>query len=153
MKTLATLRLFLLICLPLLGASCTISSPAKRAERRPAAFQALPPEHQKLALAGQIKEGMNRDGVWIAWGPAGRILEVSDNGVRSEVWRYGSLEPVYRSSFGIGFGVSSFHGDHFHSRFYDPFFPYTYGPDYVPVISAEVKFRNGLVRSWERISR
>jgi hypothetical protein len=153
MKRLHLLRLFCAMLLPFVLANCAASTPAKRIERRPAAFAALSADHQRLAASGQIKEGMNRDAVWIAWGPASQIIEVSDNGLSSEIWRYTGLTPIYRSSIGFGYHIGSVrHGRHRHTVI-DPFWDYHYGPDYVPYTEAEVKFRKGLVKSWERAYR
>ena len=152
MKPPFLIRILLAAVMPLLFANCTVSSPSTRAARRPAAFQALSAEHQRLALSGKITEGMNRDGVWVAWGPANRISELSENGNRYEIWRYTGLQPVYHSSFGVGFGVSNYHGRHFRASRFDPFYDYSYTPDYIPYLAAEVKFRSGLVKSWERIT-
>ena len=151
MRPLQLLKLLVIATLPLLLSNCTVSSPAKRAEKRPTAFHALSAEHQKLALSGQITEGMNRDAVWVAWGPAGRILEASENGARYELWRYHGMQPIYHRSVSVGFGFSTFprRGRGFYA---DPFWGFDSMPDYIPFTSAEVKFRNGLVKSWQRIA-
>lgn len=155
MKLSPWFRLCAAVTLPLLLANCAVSTPASRAERKPAEFQALPAAHQKLALAGEIKEGMTRHAVWVAWGPASRIVDLSDGGVKYELWRYTEMQPIYRHSIGMGFGGGFYHpgcrgrgrGYHHH-----PYYDMNFGPDYVPYTAAEVKFRHGLVKSWQRVS-
>ena len=151
MKAIHFIKLLVAATSPFLLANCTVSSPAKRAEKRPAAFHALPAAHQKMALTGQITEGMNRDAVWVAWGPAGRILEASENGARYEIWRYHGMQPVMQRSVSVGFGFSTF-PRRGHGFYADPFMGFDAVPDYIPFTSAEVKFRNGLVKSWQRIA-
>lgn len=152
MKLSACLRLCAAVTLPLLFANCAVSTPASRAQRKPAEFQALPPAHQKMALAGEIKEGMARHAVWVAWGPASRIVDMSDDGVKYELWRYTELQPIYRHSVGMGFGGGYYHSDCRGRGYrYYPAYDFSFGPDYVPYTAAEVKFRNGLVKSWQRV--
>ena len=149
-----TLLRILPLALALMGASCAPSNPAARAQKRPAAFQALPAEHQKMALEGRIKEGMSRDAVWVAWGPASRIYEASAQGTAQEVWHYTGLQQVYSGSIGMGMGFGyGGSGRYGRSRRADPFSYYdlNYGPQYVPFTQAEVKFQKGVVKSWERM--
>ena len=149
-----TLLRILAVALALLGTSCAPANPAARAQKRPAAFQGLPAEHRQMALEGKIIEGMNRDAVWVAWGPASRIYEASSQGVAQEIWHYTGLQPVYSSTLGIGVGLGYGHGGGYgRCRHADPFSYYdlNYGPQYVPFTQAEVKFQKGIVKSWERM--
>jgi hypothetical protein len=133
-------------------ANCA-STPATRAEKRPAAFQAIPQSQRDTVLAGEIKDGMSRDAVWIAWGPPNNISQAGEDGTHYEIWRYTGLRPVYRSSIGMGLAMLP-HGRgrsrHYHTH---PYYDFNYGPDYVPYTEAVVKFREGKVKSWERINR
>lgn len=149
-----TLLRILPIALALFSASCAPSNPTARAQKRAAAFQSLPAEHQKLALEGKIKEGMSRDAVWVAWGPASRIYEASTQGNTMEIWHYTGLQQVYGGSFGMGLGFGYGQvGRYGRYRRADPFSHYdlNYGPQYIPFTQAEVKFQQGLVKSWERL--
>ncbi len=146
------LRTHLLLLLSLgvsLLASCS-STPATRAQQRPAALAALPAKQQPTVLAGQITEGMTKDAVWIAWGSPSNISQAGENGTKLEIWRYTGLHPIYRPQFGMGYGIIP-HGygrnRHYHV---DPFYNMNYGPDYVPYTAAVVKFLDGKVKAWER---
>ena len=96
---------------------------------------------------------MNRDAVWVAWGPASRIYEASNQGVTSEIWLYTGLQPVYNNNLSVGMGFG--HGGRRYGRYghADPFsyYDYNFGPQYVPFTQAEVKFQRGIVKSWQRL--
>jgi hypothetical protein len=142
-----------LALLSVLGLANCASTPATRAEKRPAAFQSIPQSQKASVLAGDITEGMSRDAVWIAWGPAGSISQASEDGKSYEIWRYTGLRPVYRTHIGMGYATYP-HGygrnRHYHT---DPFYNFDYGPDYIPFTEAVVKFRDGKVKAWERLAR
>jgi hypothetical protein len=144
-------QVFLAGCCALLLANCASATPATRMQLRPAAFAALSSHQKDLVMKGEISEGMSRDAVWIAWGRPSRIANAGEGGATFEIWRYTGLQPIYHTSIGVGIGIGGYHGRR-HTRGYysEPFFDYNYGPDYVPYTAAQVKFRNGVVKTWER---
>ncbi len=140
--------------------SCASSTPASRSQARPAAFQAIPAAQKPTVLTGNITEGMSRDAVWVAWGPASSISQASEDGKSFEIWRYTGLRPIYRNNLGMGFGMGfggfgGFPVGCGRNRFFGtvPFYNFDYGPDYVPFTEAVVKFRDGKVKAWERLTR
>lgn len=141
----------LLLCgAALLFTSCETANPATRAQQNPAVFNSLSAEDQALVLKGTISEGMSRDAVMLAWGRPDSVMNSSDGGRAGEVWRYTSLRPVYRPYYGVGMGMGSY-GRH-RSGIY-PTASFGMGPDYVPVTSSVVRFRNGRVHGWDTVDR
>lgn len=154
-----------LIHLPLLSAaafifaSCASSTPQSRIEKNPVIFKKVPDSQRSMVESGRIKNGMNKDAVFIAWGKPDEIAEGESEGKRFERWTYTSLSPVYSTNFYSGYG-----GDDYgrHSPYYAPIpyrggygrrgYAYGYGQtvDYVPVRSASVDFQNGRVTKWQR---
>ena len=139
------------------GLSNCASTPTTRAQRRPAAFQAIPESQKQTVLAGGVTEGMNRDAVWIAWGPASSISQASEEGKSYEIWRYTGLRPVYRNHVGMGMGMGmgplGYGCGPYRNFGWGPFYNFDFGPDYIPYTESVVKFRDGKVRAWERLSR
>lgn len=133
--------------------SCASPSPQSRIAARPAAYSALPNKHKDLVQQGQICEGMSKDAVWLAWGPANSISQGSANGKSFDLWRYTGLRPVYQHSIGFGVSIGGYRGRCGRRGFSAPFMDYDYGPVYVPFTAAEVRFRNEVVVSWERLNR
>lgn len=131
--------------------SCAVSSPQTRIQSRPADYQALPEKYKALVQQGRIAEGMNRDAVWIAWGPPNRISRGVESGAKLELWRYTGLRPIYTHSIGFGAGLGYHRFGRNRGYCYDPFYDYQVGPTYVPYTAAEVKFRNGKVSGWEKV--
>ena len=133
--------------------SCASSNPASRVASHPALMEGLSGEHRNLVLQGRVKEGMNKDAVFLAWGRADEITRGSEGGRESELWRYVALKPVYHTSigmsmgFGRGYNRYGRYGRNCGGFYGDPFFET--GPDYVPVTAAVVRFRNNKVTSWE----
>jgi hypothetical protein len=154
-----------LILFPLLSAaafifaSCAPSTPQTRIEQNPVIFEKIPDSQRSMVESGRIKNGMNKDAVFIAWGKPDGVAEGESDKKRFERWTYTSLSPVYSTNFHGGYGEGGY------GRYspYDSPFPYRggygrrgyrygYGQtiDYVPVPSATVDFQNGRVTKWQR---
>jgi outer membrane protein assembly factor BamE (lipoprotein component of BamABCDE complex) len=124
--------------------SCAPSTPATRIAKNPAMFESLSTSDKVLAQQGQIKRGMDKNGVLIAWGKPDGISAGDRNGKFFEQWIYTSLKPVYVNTFrtyaiyGYGrYGCDSFDLD--------------YGPEvhYVQQTKATVEFdKNNKVSEW-----
>lgn len=130
--------------------ACETASPATRAQQNPAVFNSLSAEDRDLVLKGTISEGMTKDAVLLAWGRPSTVVTSSDNGRITEVWRYTSLQPVYRPHYGMGMG----YGYGYRGRGYAyPYGAVGFGPDYVPVTSSIVRFRKNRVVGWDAATR
>jgi len=143
----------------LLLAGCATSTPQSRIAGNPALFEALSEHDKGLVSSGMVREGMNQDAVFLAWGRPDRVSEGSRGGSRFETWTYLKSEPVRRVNVGVGYGYGrgpwghpGYYGRHGYGRYgrgYDPF--YHGGPtwDYRMVKVAEVEFVNNRVTKWE----
>ncbi len=99
--------------------SCAPSTPGTRIAKNPALFESLPSNHKQLVQQGEIKKGMHKDGVVLAWGKPDGLTAGSRNGKSFEKWIYTTASPVYTSSFrhyasygygrygcrGVGYGI------------------------------------------------
>lgn len=124
-------------------ASC--STVSTRIEKNRAAFDRLPPAERELASRGQIREGMSKEAVFIAWGQRDQTSVVNINGKPSETWIYLAYQDVYPFGYagygyggfgfgGFGYGGFGGYGGFYRGRghrfaFYEPFYdPFFYGP-------------------------
>ena len=126
--------------------SCEATSPASRAAKSPGVLERLSPHDRELVMKSTISEGMSKDAVYIAWGKPDGITHGSMNGKTVETWTYTSLRPIYRPYYGMGFGMGYY--GRYHRHVY-PSATLSMGPDYVPVTSSVVRFRNDKVIAWE----
>jgi hypothetical protein len=110
-------------------AGCATSTVMSRKQERYAAYQALTPEMRGLVDQGQIKVGMTMDAVYIAWGPAGRVLQGENEGGKTTTWVYygGYVQEVRY------WGYRNLHYD---------YYPATY-------VRAQAVFVNGVLKSWQ----
>lgn len=130
----------------LLVNSCAPSTPAARITKNPAIFESLSSSDQELAQQGEIKRGMHKDGVLIAWGKPSRSSAGSRNGKSFEKWIYTSSTPVYTNHFhqyaAYGYGRRGWRG---------PNYGIGFGPEvyYVQRTAATVEFdSNNRVSDW-----
>ncbi|MGJ8657813.1 MAG: hypothetical protein ACSHX6_15300 [Akkermansiaceae bacterium] len=125
------------VSVALLANSCAPSTPAVRIAKNPAMFEKLSTSDKALAQQGQIKRGMHKDGVLIAWGKPSGLSAGSRNGKSFEKWVYSSSSPVYTSSFrqyaNYGYGRRGWYG---------PGYGIGFGPEvyYVQRTAATVEF-------------
>jgi len=126
--------------------ACEATTPAARAQQNPAAFESIPAKDRELVLKSTIAEGMSKDAVVIAWGKPDRVTTGSLNGKMVETWIYTSMRPIYRPYYGLGVGIGGY-GYRHHGIY--PGASFGMGPDYVPVTSSVVRFRNNHVIAWE----
>lgn len=78
----------LLLCCGAILCGCATSTIESRRTERIAAYEALPPEFQRLADAGEIKTGMPKDAVYIAWGDPDEVTYSEDDHGKFETWLY-----------------------------------------------------------------
>jgi hypothetical protein len=67
---------------------CGCSTVQSRVRERHAAFEQMPPPQQSLVLRGEVREGMSRDAVYIAWGKPEEVSRGTRHGQPFEVWTY-----------------------------------------------------------------
>jgi hypothetical protein len=97
------LRLLFAVTTAMLAVSCA-SPIERRLARNPEGFSKLPADQQSMVRSGRIKEGMTKDAVLIAWGRPNRVDTGTRSGKTIERWSYREMQPVFMSSFGMGFG-------------------------------------------------
>ncbi len=134
MKTLP----LLLSCLSLLLASCA-STIQSRVTHNPELFGKLSAADQQAVRAGQVREGMTKEAVFLAWGSPDRVSQGQREGKQVERWNYTELQTVFAPA--IGFGYGGFGRCGIYDRFYYG------GPTFasVPVPGRAVEFLNGKV--------
>lgn len=80
--------ILVIFCCGAILCGCATSTIDKRRTERISAYEALSPEFQKLVDAGEIKVGMSKDAVYIAWGKPTEIIYAEDNNGKIESWLY-----------------------------------------------------------------
>lgn len=136
--------------------SCTSSSPATRIEKNPTMYDRLSSSQQALVDKGQIKQGMSKEGVFLAWGNPASKAEGEESGKHFERWIYSSLRPVYTSSGNFGYGHGYGYGrgcnpyGYYGGGRYGRGYGYSQDVTYVPTKSASVDFKDGRVTRWQR---
>ncbi|MEM1295985.1 MAG: hypothetical protein AAGH89_11510 [Verrucomicrobiota bacterium] len=152
MKTL--LNLLRLSPLLLLVGCSTTSALEKRISKHPELMAQLSEDHQLLVRQGRVTEGMDRNAVFLSWGPADSVAQGSKNGKSVETWLYGGGYTDYnapRFNIGYGYGGYGSGGGHFG---YGVNFPIG-GPDthYHGDSTARVVFSGGKVTEWQSAMR
>jgi len=141
-----------LSALTILGAmllsSCAPATPQTRIEKNPSMYNRLPESHKSLVKQGQIKKGMHKDGVFLAWGRARAVTQGNKDGKNYERWIYTSSSPVYHHGinpyFGRGWGSRGWSRGSFYGIGINP------GVTYVQRKRASVNFNQyDKVDSWE----
>ncbi len=103
----------------LMLSSCSPVTTQTRIEKNASMYERLPESHKSLVNKGQIKKGMHKDGVFLAWGRAKSVAKGSQNGENYERWIYTSSSPVYHHGINPyigngwgrrGWGRGSFYG-------------------------------------------
>jgi hypothetical protein len=141
--------LLLLLVAFLCGCATTI---ADRKKERLATYSQLPAETQSLVDAGQIKVGMPKDAVYIAWGKPDQLIQSESDQGRTETWLYhGSVLRPY-NYWNYGYAIWSWgpHGGYY------PYYSFPYiDVDWYPqyYVSGEVQFENDRVKHWRSLPR
>jgi hypothetical protein len=118
------------------------STPETRISDHPDIYQSLSPRDQALVSHGQIRIGMSRTAVWLAWGsPDQKVIGNMGNG-RTETWVY-----IYYASYYPPYGPWGDFGD----PLYDPFY-YSFFPPSIPYPSKVVTFARGRVVSYQYLA-
>lgn len=155
---------FLKACAGLLGAvllSQCVATPQSRIEKNPQLYSQLGSRDREMVASGSIREGMNRDAVYLAWGRPDRVSVGTHKGRAVESWTYLGQKPVntYSMGFGYGGGWGGFPYWGAGSLGYGwgggiggwGGYPYWGGGPsvtYIPYTQAVVEFTSGRVTSW-----
>jgi hypothetical protein len=125
------------------------STPQTRISDHPDLYQGLSSRDQALVSQGQIRYGMSRNAVWLAWGSPDSKVIGNMRGHSTETWvyvyyvTYPYYYPYY-GPYGPGFG---FFGD----PFYDPFY-YSLIPPSIPYPNKTVTFSNSRVMCFQYLA-
>ena len=140
-----------------------------RISEHPDIYNSLSPRDQALVRQGRIREGMNMDAVWLAWGSPEQKGFGRYHGKSTETWIYRSYYNEYDPYYG-GYGYGGFgypyggfggggvlvggRGRHGHRRFvaiYDPFYDPFFYPRFrqVSYPYKTVTFSNGRVIAYQ----
>lgn len=136
----------------LLGCSTT-KVIEKRISKHPEMMGQLSEEHQLLVRQGRVTEGMNRNAVFLAWGPADSVTQGSKDGKSVETWLYGGGYTDYNSPrFNVGYGYGGWGGGggHFGYGVNFPVGPSTHSHR---DSTARVVFTGGKVTEWQSAMR
>jgi hypothetical protein len=121
------------------------STPQTRISERPDLYQSLSQRDQALVSQGQIRIGMSRTAVWLAWGSPDRKIVGNRGGGPTETWiyTYYATYPYYPyyAPWDIYFGAP----------LYDPF-SYFWFPQSIPYPGKVVTFANGRVASFQYVT-
>ena len=140
-------------CASVLGIAAVVliltscSTPQTRISDHPDLYQSLSSRDQALVNQGQIRYGMSRNAVWLAWGSPDLKVIGNMRGHSTETWVYVYYATYpyyyypYYGPYGPGFG---FFGD----PFYDPFY-YSLIPPSIPYPNKTVTFSNSRVMSFQ----
>jgi|SRR4029077_12970112 hypothetical protein len=121
------------------------STPETRISEHPDLYQSLSHKDQALVRQGQIRIGMSRTAVWLAWGSPDRKIVGNMGGGATETWLYiyyATYYPPYAP-----WGPWGYFGD----PLYDPFY-YSYIPPSIPYPSKVVTFARGRVVSFQYVA-
>jgi hypothetical protein len=123
MKTFA--RNSLLSFLILVGGCSTVET---RIQQNPGVYASLSPADRELVRNGNIREGLPRSAVFIAWGRPDHIRHGVRQGVPFEAWIYTQIQSIYApgyfprfSRFGPYRYFGYWGGFPYYGPFYDPF--------------------------------
>jgi hypothetical protein len=131
------------IAATLILASC--STPETRISEHPDLYQSLSHRDQALVSQGQIRIGMSRTAVWLAWGTTDRKIIGNMGGGPTETWIYTYYASYpyypYYNPLDIYFGAP----------LYDPFC-YSWFPQSIPYPGKIVTFAKGRVASFQYVT-
>lgn len=142
-----------LLAVGLLLGLCSCASPReRRIAKNPALYEGLSSSDKFLVSQGRIREGMTREGVFLAWGRADRVAEGRRNGRRLEKWSYFGSQPVYAPTYsiGLGWGRGGLGYGFGYGGLWDPYWG-GFAPSvfYMPYTAATVDFQNERVTAYE----
>ena len=120
------------------------STPQTRISERRDLYQSLSHRDQALVSQGQIRIGMSRTAVWLAWGTTDRKIMGNMGGGPTETWiyTYYASYPYYPYYAPLDY--------YFGAPLYDPFC-YSWFPQSIPYPGKIVTFADGRVASFQYV--
>ena len=158
MNTPSILRFSLGLVAALLLVQCASSTPQTRIQRNPQLYANLSTRDRQLVNSGVIREGMNRDGVFLAWGRPDSVTSGTNRGRETESWVYVGQRPVRTMNMSMGFGMGGFGYGGWGPYGMGGFGGYPFmggGPSvtYIPYTAGVVEFSSGRVVRWAATAR
>jgi hypothetical protein len=120
------------------------STPQTRISSRPDLYRSLSHRDQALVSQGQIRIGMSRTAVWLAWGTTGRKIIGNMGGGPTETWVY-----VYYANY--PYYPFEPLDEYFGAPLFDPFC-YSWFPPSIPYPGKLVTFAHGKVVSYQYVT-
>jgi hypothetical protein len=120
------------------------STPQTRISEHPDLYQSLSRRDQALVSQGQIRIGMSRTAVWLAWGSPDRKIIGNMGGGLTETWVY-----VYYAT--CPYYPFEPLDEYFGAPLYDPFC-YSWFPPSIPYPGKLVTFAHGKVVSYQYVT-
>jgi hypothetical protein len=114
------------------------STPQTRISEHPDLYQSLSHRDQSLVGQGQVRIGMSRTAVWLAWGSPDRKIVGNMGAGRTETWAY-----IYYVTYPYYPGYGPW-DPYLGAPLYDPFY-YSDIPPSIPYPGKVVTFANGRV--------
>ena len=127
----------------LILASC--STPQTRISEHPDLYQSLSHRDQALVGQGQVRIGMSRTAVWLAWGSPDRKIVGNMGGGPTETWAY-----IYYVTYPYYPGYGPW-GPYLGAPLYDPFY-YSDIPPTIPYPGKIVTFASGRVVAFRYVA-
>jgi len=121
------------------------STPQTRISEHPDLYQSLPPRDQAPVSQGQIRTGMSRTAVWLAWGSPDRKIVGNMGAGRTETWLY-----IYYATC----PYYPYYGPwdpYLGAPLYDPFYYWDIPPN-IPYPGKVVSFTNGRVVAFQYLA-
>jgi hypothetical protein len=125
----------------LIVTSC--STPQTRISEHPDLYQSLSPRDQALVSQGQIRTGMSRTAVWLAWGSPDRKIVGNMGAGRRETWVY-----IYYATYHPYYGPWD---PYFGAPLYYPFYDWDLPPS-ISYPGKVVTFANGRVVAFQYLA-
>lgn len=120
------------------------STPQTRISEHPNLYQSLSHRDQALVSQGQIRTGMSRTAVWLAWGSPDRKIMGDMGGGPTETWVF-----VYYAAY--PYYPFAPLDEYFGAPLYDPFC-YSWFPPSIPYPGKLVTFAHGRVASFQYVA-
>ena len=120
------------------------STPETRISEHPDFYQSLSRKDQALVSQGQIRIGMSRTAVWLAWGTTDQKIVGNMGGGPTETWVY-----VYYASY--PYYPFEPLDEYFGAPLFDPFY-YSWFPPSIPYPGKLVTFAHGKVVSYQYVT-
>ena len=121
------------------------STPQTRISEHSDLYQGLSQKDQALVSQGQIRIGMSRSAVWLAWGSPDRKIVGNMGGGRTETWIY---------TYYVSYPYYPYYPPldyYFGAPLFDPFC-YSWFPQTIPYPGKVVTFAHGRVASFHYVT-